>query len=133
MPKATAHMDQSLAPQHIDKRIADAGGWRGDMLSRVRRLIHQADPQVAEEWKWNVPVWANHGIICTGEVYKAAVKATFPHGAALPDPHGLFNSSLDGATRRAIDFREGDEIDEPAFIALVQAAITLNKTRKVQA
>ena len=130
MPKATAHMDQTLAPKHIDQRIADAGGWRAEMLSRIRALIHQADPGVVEEWKWNVPVWAASGIICTGEVYKAAVKATFPHGAALPDPKGLFNSSLEGATRRAIDFREGDQINEAAFIALIQAAIAFNKSRK---
>jgi hypothetical protein len=130
MPKATAHMDQSLAPQHIDKRIADAGGWRGEMLTRVRNLIHRADPEVVEEWKWNVPVWSRHGIICTGEVYKAAVKATFPHGAALPDPNRLFNSSLEGATRRAIDFKEGDTIDEDAFVELVRAAVAFNKTGK---
>ena len=130
MPKATAHMDQSLAPQHIDKRIADAGGWRAETLTRLRGLIHRADPGVAEEWKWNVPVWALDGIICTGEVYKAAVKTTFPHGAALPDPAGLFNSSLEGATRRAIDFKEGDTIDDGAFIELIRAAIAFNKTRK---
>ncbi|NGP16584.1 DUF1801 domain-containing protein [Devosia aurantiaca] len=130
MPKATAHMDQSLAPQHIDKRIADAGGWRAEMLTRLRALIHEADPGVVEEWKWNVPVWALDGIICTGEVYKAAVKTTFPHGAALPDPKHLFNSSLEGATRRAIDFKEGAPIDEAAFIDLIRAAIAFNKSKK---
>lgn len=130
MPKATAHLDQSLAPQHIDKRIADAGGWRGETLSRLRALIHQADPDVVEEWKWNVPVWASDGIICTGEIYKAAVKTTFAHGAALSDPAGLFNSSLDGAVRRAIDFRKGDPIDEAAFVDLIRAAIAFNRSRK---
>lgn len=130
MPKATAHMDQTLAPQHIDRRIADAGGWRAETLSRLRALIHQADPGVVEEWKWNVPVWALDGIICTGEVYKAAVKTTFPHGAALPDPCGLFNSSLEGATRRAIDFKEGDTINDAAFIELIRAAISFNRTKK---
>ncbi|QQR39220.1 DUF1801 domain-containing protein [Devosia rhizoryzae] len=130
MPKATAHMDQSLAPQHIDKRIADAGGWRAETLTRLRALIHEADPGVVEEWKWNVPVWALDGIICTGEVYKAAVKTTFPHGAALPDPTALFNSSLEGATRRAIDFKEGAPIDEAAFIGLIRAAIAFNKSKK---
>lgn len=130
MPQATAHMDQSLAPQHIDKRIADAGGWRAETLTRLRALIHEADPGVVEEWKWNVPVWALDGIICTGEVYKAAVKTTFPHGAALPDPKGLFNSSLEGATRRAIDFKEGAPIDEAAFLDLLRAAIAFNKGKK---
>lgn len=127
MPKATAHLDQSLAPQHIDKRIADAGGWRGETLSRLRALIHEADPDVVEQWKWNVPVWAADGIVCTGEVYKAAVKCTFPHGAALADPQALFNSSLEGATRRAIDFREGETFDEAAFVALIRAAIEFNR------
>lgn len=129
MPKATAHMDQSLAPGHIDQRIAEAGGWRGETLSRLRALIHEASPNVVEEWKWNVPVWAEDGIICTGEIYKAAVKTTFPHGAALPDPAGLFNSSLEGATRRAIDFKQGDAIDAAAFVDLIRAAIAHNKAR----
>lgn len=128
MPKATAHLDQSLAPQFIDQRITELGGWRGEMLSHIRGLIHKADPDVVEEWKWNQPVWAASGIICTGEAYKAAVKTTFPKGASLPDPHGLFNSSLEGNARRAIDFREGDSINEDAFIALIRAAITLNRS-----
>jgi hypothetical protein len=122
-------MDQSLAPAHIDQRIAEAGGWRGETLARLRALIHEASPRVVEEWKWNVPVWAEDGIICTGEIYKAAVKTTFPHGAALPDPAGLFNSSLEGATRRAIDFKQGDAIDAAAFIELIRAAIAHNKAR----
>jgi hypothetical protein len=128
MPKATAHLDQSLAPQHIDKRIADAGGWRGETLARLRALIHEADPDVVEEWKWNVPVWNCDGIICTGEVYKAAVKTTFAHGAALPDPKKIFNSSLEGATRRAIDFREGAPIDAEGFVDLIRAAIAFNRS-----
>jgi hypothetical protein len=130
MPKATAHLDQSLAPQHIDQRIAEVGGWRGETLARIRALILGADSEVVEEWKWNVPVWSRQGIICTGEIYKSAVKTTFPHGAALPDPQGLFNASLEGATRRAIDFREGMVIDEPAFMALIRAAIVYNAGRR---
>jgi hypothetical protein len=126
MPKATAHLDQSLAPQHIDRRIAETGGWRGERLARIRLLIHEADPAITEQWKWNVPVWAKNGIICTGEVYKTAVKTTFPHGAALPDPSGLFNASLEGATRRAIDFHEGAAFDEKAFVDLIRAAIGFN-------
>jgi hypothetical protein len=127
MPKATAHLDQSLAPQFIDQRIAELGGWRGEMLARIRALILKADPEIVEQFKWNQPVWFCDGIICTGEAYKAAVKTTFPKGASLPDPHGLFNSSLEGNARRAIDFREGDSINEDAFIALIRAAIALNR------
>jgi len=114
--------------QLIDARIEELGDWRGEMLSRLRALIKKADPEVVEEWKWNVPVWSHDGIICTGETYKKAVKLTFAKGAALSDPSGLFNSSLAGNTRRAIDFREGDEIDEKALKALVRAAASLNKS-----
>jgi hypothetical protein len=111
----------------IDARIEELDGWRGKTLSRVRALIKQADPEVVEEWKWSVPVWSHDGIICTGEAYKSAVKLTFPKGAALEDPSGLFNSSLEGNVRRAIDLREGEEIDERAFKTLIRAAATLNK------
>jgi hypothetical protein len=110
----------------IDARIEELGGWRGNTLSRIRALIKQADPDVVEEWKWNVPVWSHDGIICTGEAYKSAVKLTFAKGASLEDPSRLFNSSLEGNTRRAIDVREGDAIDEPAFKALIRAAAALN-------
>jgi len=115
----------------IDARIAELADWRGEMLARVRALIKQADPEVVEEWKWRgVPVWSHAGIICTGETYKAVVKLTFAKGAALEDPSGLFNSSLEGNTRRAIDLREGDEIDEAAFAALIHGAVALNLARK---
>ncbi|HYD52227.1 MAG TPA: DUF1801 domain-containing protein [Gemmatimonadaceae bacterium] len=110
----------------IDARIAELGDWRGETLARVRALIHAADPAVVEEWKWNVPVWSHGGILCTGESYKKAVKLTFAKGAALPDPAGLFNSSLDGATRRAIDLHEGDALDARAFESLIRAAVRLN-------
>jgi hypothetical protein len=113
----------------IDARIKDLGDWRGKMLSQLRKLIKAADPQVVEEWKWSVPVWSHDGIICTGESYKSVVKMTFPRGAALKDPTGIFNSSLEGNTRRAIDFREGEKIDEKALTALIKAAVALNKTR----
>ncbi|OBJ10402.1 hypothetical protein A5659_14585 [Mycobacterium sp. 1165196.3] len=111
----------------IDARIKDLGDWRGEMLARIRKLIKKADPQVVEEWKWRgVPVWYHDGMICTGETYKNVVKMTFAKGASLPDPAGLFNSSLDGNTRRAIDFHEGDELDEKALTALIRAAVKLN-------
>jgi hypothetical protein len=112
----------------IDARIKELGDWRGKMLGRLRALIKSADPDVVEEWKWDVPVWSHDGIICTGEAYKTAVKLTFARGAALADPSGLFNSSLAGNTRRAIDFREGDEIDEKALKTLFRAAASLNKS-----
>jgi hypothetical protein len=111
----------------IDARIKELGDWRGKTLARVRMLVKQADPDVVEEWKWRgVPVWSHAGIICTGETYKTVVKMTFAKGAALPDPRGLFNSSLEGNTRRAIDLHEGDRIDETALKALIRAAVALN-------
>lgn len=114
----------------IDERIESLGDWRGALLSRLRGLIRQADPEVVEEWKWRgVPVWSHGGIICTGETYKSVVKMTFARGAALADPAGLFNASLDGNVRRAIDFREGDPVEEAALKALVQAAVALNTAR----
>src|SRR5665811_650953 len=114
----------------IDARIRELGDWRGKTLSYVRALIKQADPEVAEEWKWRgVPVWSHDGIICTGETYKNVVKLTFARGASLNDPKGLFNASLEGNTRRAIDLHEGDEIDEDAFKALIRAAAALNKSK----
>ncbi len=116
--------------QLIDARIKELGDWRGETLARVRKLISEADPQVVETWKWRgVPVWEHAGIICTGETYKAVVKLTFARGATLPDPSGLFNSSLEGNTRRAIDIREGDTIDEKALKALVAAAVALNASK----
>ena len=114
----------------IDARIAELGGWRGKTLAQVRALIRAADPDVVEEWKWRVPVWSHNGIICTGEAYKSAVKLTFAKGAALADPAGLFNSSLEGNTRRAIDIREGEAIDEQAFKALIRAAAAFNGAPK---
>ena len=114
----------------IDARIEELGGWRGELLRRLRSLVEEADPEIVEEWKWRgVPVWECYGIICTGETYKNVVKATFAKGAALPDPSGLFNASLDGSTRRAIDFREGETIDEEALKILIRAAVTLNKSK----
>jgi hypothetical protein len=113
--------------QLIDARIEELGDWRGDTLARIRRLVKQADPDVVEEWKWRgVPVWSHAGIICTGETYKSVVKMTFAKGASLEDPSGLFNSSLEGNTRRAIDFHEGDEIDGRALKGLIRAAVALN-------
>ena len=111
----------------IDERIAELGDWRGDTLSRIRGLIKEAEPDIVEEWKWRgVPTWYRHGMICTGETYKDKVRMTFAKGASLPDPTGLFNSSLDGNVRRAIDFREGDAIDEEALSALIRAAVARN-------
>jgi hypothetical protein len=110
----------------IDKAIAALDDWRGETLARIRALIHEADPDVVEEWKWGIPVWSHDGILCTGETYKAAVKTTFAKGASVEDPSGLFNSSLEGATRRAIDFRQGEAIDEAAFKALIRATVALN-------
>ncbi|MGN7104970.1 DUF1801 domain-containing protein [Ralstonia holmesii] len=115
------------ASELIDARIAELGDWRGEMLARLRAIVRAADPDVVEEWKWSVPVWSHHGLICTGEAYKQTVKMTFAKGASVPDPSALFNSSLDGNTRRAIDFREGDKVNEKALKALIQAAIAVNK------
>ena len=114
----------------IDARIAELDDWRGETLARVRAIVKSADPEVEETWKWRgVPVWEHSGIICTGETYKKAVKLTFAKGASLDDPSGLFNSSLDGNVRRAIDIHEGDPIDEPALTDLIQAAVALNESR----
>lgn len=119
------------APELISKRIAELGDWRGDILGRMRKLVKETDPEVVEEWKWmGTPVWSHDGIICTGESYKDKIKLTFAKGASLEDPAGLFNSSLDGNTRRAIDILEGEEIDEPAFKTLVRQAIALNSAGK---
>ena len=120
-------MKEETPSRLIDARIKELGDWRGETLARVRALIRQADPEVVEEWKWRgVPVWSHDGIICTGETYKAVVKLTFAKGASLQDPSGLFNSSLEGNTRRAIDIREGDGVDAKALKALVRAAVALN-------
>ena len=118
--------EEKAPSQLIDERIAELGDWRGEMLARLRAVIRKADPKIVEEWKWRVPVWSRDGIICTGETYKSVVKLTFPKGASLEDPSGLFNSSLEGNTRRAIDFHQGDKIDEKALKALVREAIALN-------
>jgi len=125
---ASASAAQAIASRMIDKRIEGLGDWRGKMLARLRALILQADPEVVEEWKWEVPVWSHHGIICTGESYKKVVKLTFAKGASLGDPAGLFNSSLEGRVRRAIDFREDDKVNEKALKALILAAAALNKS-----
>ena len=119
------------SPSHmIDGRIKELGDWRGKLLGRIRALIKEADPEVVEEWKWRgVPVWSDNGLICTGETYKAVVKMTFAKGAALPDLAHLFNASLEGNTRRAIDFHEGDKINEAALKTLIRAAVTLNKSK----
>src|SRR3954470_12313062 len=130
MKKSGASQDQS-ASERISKRIADLGDWRGETLSRMRRLIEEADPDVVEEWKWmGTPVWSHDGIICTGESYQKVVKLTFAKGASLKDPGRLFNSSLEGNVRRAIDIHEGEDVDASAFKALVRQAITLNSSGK---
>ena len=117
----------TIAPSNlIDERINELTGWRGETLAMVREIIREADPEIVEEWKWNVPVWSREGIICTGEAYKNAVKLTFAKGAALPDPKGMFNASLDGNTRRAIDIRENEKINAAALKALIKAAVKLN-------
>ena len=133
MKKSDANQDRS-ASELISKRIAELEDWRGETLSRMRKLIKQADADVVEEWKWmDVPVWSHDGIICTGESYKKVVKLTFAKGAFLKDPSRLFNSSLEGNTRRAIDIREGEQVDESAFKALVRQAVALNSSGKSKA
>jgi hypothetical protein len=127
MKKSTTTKGESPS-RLIDAKIKELADWRGKTLSHLRALINQADPEVVEEWKWDVPVWSHDGIICTGETYKSIVKLTFPKGASLADPSGLFNSSLEGNVRRAIDFHESDEIDEDAFKTLIRAAVGLNKS-----
>src|SRR3984885_7295502 len=119
---------EKAASRRVGARIKELDDWRGETLARVRALIRQADPDVVEEWKWSVPVWSHDGIICTGETYKSVVKLTFAKGASLKDPSGLFNSSLEGNVRRAIDLHEGDEIDEDAFKTLIRAAAALNSS-----
>jgi hypothetical protein len=114
------------AARLIDQRIRDLGGWRGETLARVRALIREADAEMTEEWKWSNPVWSHHGIVCTGEAYTKVVKLTFARGASIPDPSRLFNSSLDGNTRRAIDIHEGETVDAAAFKALIKAAVAAN-------
>jgi hypothetical protein len=128
----TTHPDSQAAAAKISQRIEDLGDWRGETLARLRQLIHDADPEIVEEWKWEkpkssgTPVWSHDGIVCTGESYKQVVKLTFARGAAIADPHRLFNSSLEGNVRRAIDVREGEAIDEAAFKALIAAAVAAN-------
>src|SRR4051794_16736453 len=122
--------DSTSPSERIDARIAELGDWRGELLARLRAVVKDADPEVVEEWKWRgVPVWEHDGILCTGETYKNVVKMTFAKGASLDDPSGLFNSSLDGNTRRAIDFHEGEAIDEKALKDLVRAAVALNESK----
>ena len=128
--KKSAPPPGKTASWMIDARINELADWRGKILAQLRALIREADPDVVEEWKWNVPVWSHNGIICTGETYKKAVKLTFAKGAKVKDPSGLFNSSLEGNTRRAIDFHEGDRIDEKAFKALIRTAVLLNSAKK---
>ena len=130
MEKQSAN-DTKSPSQLIDERVEELGDWRGQMLSKVRNLIRQADPEVVEEWKWRgTPVWSHNGMICTGETYKNAVKVTFAKGASLDDPTHMFNSSLDGNTRKAIGFHEGDEVDEEAFKELIRAAAALNNSSR---
>jgi hypothetical protein len=136
--KPTSLPDGETASANITKRIEELGDWRGETLARIRRLIHDADPDIQEEWKWvkptnpGVPVWSHDGIVCTGESYKAVVKLTFARGASLKDPEKLFNSSLEGSTRRAIDLREGEKIDETAFKQLIRAAVAANSAARAQ-
>jgi hypothetical protein len=129
-PKKSGSKKSGSPSQLIDAKTAELGDWRGKLLARLRALVKEADPEVVEEWKWRgVPVWSHDGILCTGETYKSVVKMTFARGAALKDPSGLFNASLEGNARRAIDFREGEKIDEKALKALVRAAVALNESK----
>jgi hypothetical protein len=127
-PKKTSTEGAESASRLIDQRIQDLADWRGEMLSRLRGVIHQADPEVVEEWKWGIPVWSHDGLICTGETYKSVVKMTFAKGASLEDPAHLFNSSLEGRVRRAIDFRQGEKINEKALQTLIRAAVAFNSS-----
>lgn len=129
-PSPTDHPQAPSASERIDAKIAQLGDWRGEMLGRLRALIQEADPAIVEEWKWETPVWSHEGIVCTGETYKSVVKMTFARGAALADPSRLFNSSLEGNVRRAIDVRQGETIDARALKALVRAAVALNVSGK---
>jgi hypothetical protein len=124
--KGQERATEKAASRLIDQRIRDLGGWRGDTLARMRAMILEAVPGMTEEWKWDNPVWSHHGIVCTGEAYKQVMKLTFARGASIPDPSRLFNSSLEGNTRRAIDIREGEKVDARAFKALVKAAVAQN-------
>lgn len=125
--------DSAVASKNITTRIEELGDWRGETLARVRELIHEADPEIEEEWKWmGTPVWSHDGIVCTGETYKQVVKLTFARGASLPDPKKLFNSSLEGNTRRAIDIHEGEKLDEAAFKKLIGAAVSANSTSRAR-
>jgi hypothetical protein len=128
--KRPSRIEVGSASKRIDRRVQELGDWRGKTLQRVREIITEADPEIIEEWKWNTPVWSRNGLICTGEAYKNIVKMTFAKGASLKDPSRLFNSSLEGKVRRAIDIREGDKIDQAALNGLVRAAVALNFERK---
>lgn len=128
--KDTVEKHEKSASKLISERIAELGDWRGNILRRVRELIKETDPEIIEEWKWSTPVWSHDGIVCTGESYKNHVKLTFAKGASLKDPVGLFNASMDGNVRRAIDIHQGDEIDEPAFKALIRTAVAFNSSGK---
>jgi hypothetical protein len=136
--KPTSHAEATAASEHISQRIQELGGWRGETLAHLRQLIHGADPEIQEEWKWakpaspGTPVWSHDGIVCTGESYKQVVKLTFARGASLEDPKKLFNSSLEGNVRRAIDLREGEKIDEAAFKQLIRAAVAANSAASAQ-
>jgi hypothetical protein len=130
MKRSGAKQDEESASQLISQRIAELGDWRGETLGRIRALIKEADPDIVEEWKWGIPVWSHDGIVCTGETYKKAVKMTFAKGASLKDPAGLFNSSLEGNTRRAIDLHEGAKIDARALKTLIREAVALNASGK---
>src|SRR5271163_5059530 len=130
--KPTNHPNDEAASANITKRIQELGDWRGETLAHLRQLIHEADPDIEEEWKWGIPVWSHDGIVCTGESYKQAVKLTFARGASVHDPKKLFNSSLEGNTRRAIDIHEGEKLNESAFKALIRSAVAANSEARSQ-